>query len=98
MPSHSPKQVRQGRLQSFSDLPDVDQRHDAHATLDPAVLGSVQHEALGSLLLINLLLFHQTADRTAKANADVELHCPQSSRLADDAYTADESHIIWIQS
>lgn len=49
--------------------------------------------SLGSFFLIDVLLFPDAADRTAKSNANVERHYTPSSEDESDAYTADESFL-----
>jgi hypothetical protein len=80
------EETGQARPQAFCDLFDIHQRDISHATLNPAVIGSMQSTALSSLLLVNSLCFTNTANCAAKADADVERrHYPQSSWLAVNA-------------
>src|ERR1700693_6156714 len=92
--SHAAKQFGQAAPQPFGNLFDVDQRQVPNAALNPAVVGPVKVASLCSLFLADSLPFAQTADGTAKADANVERHSPLFSWLVVHSYTADESHIF----
>jgi hypothetical protein len=89
--SDAAKQIPQAGSQPFGNLLDVDQRQIPHAPFNATVVGAVQVASLSSFFLADFLLFAQTTDCAAKADADVG-HFLQLSARASDPYTADESH------
>jgi hypothetical protein len=91
MGSDAAKQIPQAGSQPFGNLFDVDQGQIPHAPLNATVVGSVKLASLSSFFLTDFLLFAQTTDCAAKADADVG-HSLQLSSRASDPYTADESH------
>ncbi len=72
-------------LVASADSFNVHQRHVPDAPLNSAVVGPVQPAALGSLFLIDPLLFANAPDGAAKADSDVERHRMSCSRHAADA-------------
>jgi hypothetical protein len=90
--SQTPEQFRQTSFQALRKLSDVHQRDVPYSALNAAVVGSMQPAALRSLFLIDLQFLTYAPHSTAKPNSDIERHCKQSSRLAADTYTPDESH------
>lgn len=53
----------------------------------------MQSTSFRSLFLSDLLMLPLATDSTAKSDADVQRHALPSWKRADDAYTADESHL-----
>jgi hypothetical protein len=87
------KQITQADLQSRGNLFDVNQGQIPHAALDAAVVGAVKPTSFRSFFLVDLLLFSQTPNSAAKADADVGRHGLPLLSVASDPYTADESHL-----
>ena len=57
----------------------------------------MQSTSFRSLFLSDLLILPHATDGTAKSDADVQRHSLPSWKCADDAYTADESHLCLLR-
>jgi hypothetical protein len=90
--SYTFKEPRQCGSQPLSDPLDIQQRHVPDASLNAAVVSPMKCTSLRSFFLGNPLFLADSADGTAKPDADIGRHCTPSSIGAADAYTADESH------
>lgn len=65
-------------FQPFGDFLNVDERNIPNAPLDPAVVGPMEFTAFRSFFLADSLCLANAANRSTKADPDVEGHWPSS--------------------